>query len=147
MNPHLAARIALVPQPASAVAGETVRFFDAAAGSRIDEHGGTEHVTTSIDATVDALGLDRVDMIKMDIEGAELAALFGAALTLRRWRPKLALACYHGWQVFELVAQLRRTLPEYRLFLAQHSMHAEEMVLYAAPQARLTAPGATPAGR
>jgi FkbM family methyltransferase len=50
---------------------------------------------TTIDKLVPALGLARVDFIKMDIEGAELQALAGAAGTLARFTPKLAIASYH----------------------------------------------------
>jgi FkbM family methyltransferase len=50
---------------------------------------------TTIDALVAELGLARVDFIKMDIEGAEQPALAGAAATLKRCHPKLALAGYH----------------------------------------------------
>lgn len=50
---------------------------------------------TTIDKLVAELGLDRVDYIKMDIEGAEVPALQGAAETLKRWKPRLALASYH----------------------------------------------------
>ncbi len=42
---------------------------------------------TTIDAEAAVLGLPRVDLIKMDIEGGEGPALRGAAGTLRRWRP------------------------------------------------------------
>lgn len=50
---------------------------------------------TTIDKLVTELGLERVDFIKMDIEGAEAPALQGAAETLKRWKPRLALASYH----------------------------------------------------
>jgi FkbM family methyltransferase len=50
---------------------------------------------TTIDRLVQDLNLDRVDFIKMDIEGAETNALQGAANTLREWRPRLAISSYH----------------------------------------------------
>jgi hypothetical protein len=50
---------------------------------------------TTIDALVAKYQLERVDFIKMDIEGAEMAAIRGAAQTLRRFRPRMALATYH----------------------------------------------------
>src|SRR5438876_1885498 len=46
---------------------------------------------TTLDAVVAALGLDRVDFIKADIEGWELRLLHGSADTLRRFRPCLML--------------------------------------------------------
>jgi FkbM family methyltransferase len=46
---------------------------------------------TTLDAVVAALGLDRVDFIKADIEGWELRLLHGSVDTLRRFRPRLML--------------------------------------------------------
>ena len=51
---------------------------------------------TTIDKLVEELKLPRVDYIKMDIEGAEPRALVGAAQTLRRFHPRLALSAYHN---------------------------------------------------
>ncbi len=51
-----------------------------------------------LDALVRELSLDRVDFIKMDIEGSEARALKGAEATLRRFRPRLAVCTYHGEQ-------------------------------------------------
>ena len=39
--------------------------------------------------------LPRVDFIKMDIEGAERAALLGAKASIARWKPRMALCIYH----------------------------------------------------
>ncbi len=50
---------------------------------------------TTIDRLVERLGLDKVDYIKMDIEGAEREALKGALETLRHHRPRLMLDSYH----------------------------------------------------
>ena len=50
---------------------------------------------TTIDNLVSELKLDRLDFIKMDIEGAERNALNGAAKTLSACRPRLAISAYH----------------------------------------------------
>lgn len=42
-----------------------------------------------LDDVVEELGLSRVDVIKIDVEGAETLALRGAAKTLTRFRPRL----------------------------------------------------------
>ena len=50
---------------------------------------------TTIDKLVAELGLERVDFIKMDIEGAERQAVAGATETIKRFRPRMALCLYH----------------------------------------------------
>ncbi|MCP5110258.1 MAG: FkbM family methyltransferase, partial [bacterium] len=51
---------------------------------------------TTIDNPVAELSLSRVDLIKMDIEGAEPKALAGAKKTLAKHQPKLAVSAYHA---------------------------------------------------
>jgi len=46
---------------------------------------------TTLDAAVDAEGLERVDLVKIDVEGAELGVLRGARATLERHRPVLLI--------------------------------------------------------
>ena len=58
----------------------------------------------SVDSIVADLGLQRVDFIKGDIEGMEPELLRGAAATIRRFRPYLAVSAYHS-------PQHRHTLP------------------------------------
>ena len=50
---------------------------------------------TTIDKLVAELKLERVDYIKMDIEGAKQRALQGAHDTLTKYRPRLSLSAYH----------------------------------------------------
>jgi FkbM family methyltransferase len=49
----------------------------------------------TIDDLMDELKLTRLDMIKMDIEGAEIEALQGTRTTIRRFSPRFAIASYH----------------------------------------------------
>lgn len=68
---------------------------------------------TTLDETVNSLCLSRVDLIKIDIEGGELACLQGADNVLRRFRPMLVVevqafsARQAGWDVSELFQYLR----------------------------------------
>ncbi|HKW99407.1 MAG TPA: FkbM family methyltransferase [Bryobacteraceae bacterium] len=65
----------------------------------IRREGGTEVKgipLTTIDKLVAELKLERVDFIKMDIEGAEPRALAGGRETIARWHPRLALCTYHA---------------------------------------------------
>ena len=81
--------------------------------------------------TVDRAAPDAT-FIKLDIEGAELEALKGAAETIRRSRPKLAVCVYHKpGDLFEIPLFIRSLVPEYRLFLRQHQPVSCETVLYA----------------
>ena len=50
---------------------------------------------TTIDRLVDELKLERVDYIKMDIEGAEVNALKGGSATIARFKPRLSISSYH----------------------------------------------------
>ncbi|MDD2805591.1 MAG: FkbM family methyltransferase [Elusimicrobiales bacterium] len=81
--------------------------------------------------TVDRAAPDAT-FIKLDIEGAELEALKGAAETIKRNRPKLAVCVYHKpGDLFEIPLFLRSLAPEYRFYLRQHQPVACETVLYA----------------
>jgi FkbM family methyltransferase len=48
-----------------------------------------------LDQIVSELALERIDFIKMDIEGAEREAIEGAQETLKRFRPEMAICTYH----------------------------------------------------
>ena len=70
--------------------------------------------------------------LKLDIEGAELEALKGAAGILAQHRPRLAICSYHRqahlWQLPLCLQELR---PKSTLHLRSHGTEGWELVLYA----------------
>lgn len=53
--------------------------------------------TITLDDYIIINNIEKVDLIKMDIEGAEIAALEGAINTIKHFKPRLALCLYHKW--------------------------------------------------
>ena len=83
--------------------------------------------------TVDRiLGGRKVSYLKMDVEGEELAALQGAAQSIRTWGPKLSIAAYHRSEdLFRLPLYLCSLRPDYRFHLRKHAyIPAWEIILY-----------------
>jgi FkbM family methyltransferase len=58
-------------------------------------HQGPRVRLTTIDKLTAELGLERVDFIKMDIEGAERQALAGAQQAVGKYRPRMSVALEH----------------------------------------------------
>ncbi|MEK4033908.1 FkbM family methyltransferase [Methylocystis sp. IM2] len=131
-NPTVKGRIHLHRYALSDTPGQKLQFSDSGAGARASEKGAVEVETTSIDTLVDCGVLPRVDFIKMDIEGAEVDALKGAAKTIKQFKPRLAISVYHRESDFIEIPQLISSFcSEYDLFLDHHTVHQEETVLYA----------------
>ncbi len=84
----------------------------------------------SLDTVVD--GKDKISLIKLDIEGAELEALQGAERIIRRDRPKLAVCIYHKKEDYwQIPYYLKSLAPEYRFYIRHYSNYSAETVLYA----------------
>ena len=91
------------------------RHGHSADGSIDTEHGIRVGVTT-IDNVVSQLGLERVDFIKMDIEGAEQRALKGAQETIRRFKPRMAIGSYHLRDDYKEIPKLvQQVRTDYRM--------------------------------
>lgn len=71
---------------------------------------------TTIDKLAGELGLERVDFIKMDIEGAEVNALRGGRETIARFHPRMALSAYHRpTDPVDIPAAVKAAWPGYRI--------------------------------
>lgn len=87
--------------------------------------------TTTIDHFVEDNNLNKVDFIKMDIEGAELSALHGAMRTIKKFKPKLAISIYHHFDDFQSIINEVASLNIYQNMVIEHyTIHSEETVLY-----------------
>ena len=69
--------------------------YPAGAHLAVDEASITVPVTT-LDAWSARVGLRRLDLVKVDVEGAELLVLAGARATIRRFSPALVVECNAG---------------------------------------------------
>jgi FkbM family methyltransferase len=98
----------------------------------------TSHAATEGTVKVPARALDDalvssrpVTFLKLDVEGAERAALAGAQRLIAKHRPSAAVCVYHGPNdLWELPLQLHEALPEHRLHLRQHGFDGWETVCY-----------------
>ena len=70
------------------------------------EYGKVQVRTTSLDEFVSQNNFDRIDFIKMDIEGSEIDAIKGAEETIKKFRPKLSIAVYHEYENAEKIKKL-----------------------------------------
>ena len=77
-------------------------------------------------------------LIKMDIEGAEPEALRGAARTMPRRRPAMAVCAYHKCaHLWETPRMLKAANPEYEIFPRRYAEDCRETVYCAIPPERL----------
>lgn len=136
LNPSLLGRIELVRHPVANTTGTKIYYLDNGPGSRIEMEpfdGQTGSTTTiTIDDLVRSKNLAKVDFIKMDIEGAEPMALQGAIETIKKHRPKLAIAIYHSMDDLTNIPQWVADLNlGYKMYIGHYTIHAEETVLFA----------------
>jgi FkbM family methyltransferase len=133
MNPDLATKIKVIRKALWNKSQEMLAFQDSGPGSRPGSGVSAVDVETqTLDDFVSANSVERVDFIKMDIEGSEPNALIGAEQTIRSHRPQLALSIYHQQNHFALIPEWIASLGlGYRLYLDHFTIHAEETVLFA----------------
>jgi len=111
-------------------------FASTTGGSRIVEQT-SENVrpcrVTDLDSFVKERKLPRVDVIKLDIEGGEVACLQGAAGTLRAYKPRLLISGYHRElkDLFVVPHTILELESGYALGFATSYMFLGEMVFYA----------------
>ena len=96
------------------------------------------YVTVPIVTLDDTITNETVGFIKMDIEGAELDALHGAAGTITRDKPFLAISVYHKpGDILAIMQYIHKLVPDYRFCIRHYGPLFYETVLYAMTDNRL----------
>jgi FkbM family methyltransferase len=131
LNPELAERVEVLHHPLWDTPGVPIAFGVSGPGAKVGE-GDQVIETRTIDELVARGHVDRVDFIKLDIEGSELPALRGARETLRQFKPRLAISAYHkDDDLITIPALLDELEVGYRYGLDHTTIHAEETILFA----------------
>ncbi|MDR1397707.1 MAG: FkbM family methyltransferase [Desulfarculales bacterium] len=104
-------------------------------GARLSSKGTVKVPVKKLD---DLLKSVRFTLLKMDIEGSELAALRGAEEVIKNNDPVLCICLYHREaDIIDIPAWIRDRFPRYSLYLRKHAnRYASELVLYAIPPYR-----------
>ena len=113
--------------------GSGMVFSGTGLSGKIGEQGSERIVTERIDD----LGLDRLDFIKLDIEGAERRCLEGARKTIEAYHPGLAVCAYHLQDDLLALSDFVRSLDRpYDMKLRHYKNSAGDTILYAVPKKR-----------
>jgi FkbM family methyltransferase len=121
--------------PLAAAETYGILTFSSAGTSSAIGAGGDVHIAAV--AVDELLPGAKLDLLKMDVEGAEAQVLRGARTTIARSRPVLAVSLYHNpqdlWALPELLLEL---CPDYNFHIRQHCFNSFELVVYAIPKWR-----------
>lgn len=142
LNPQLRERISLHESALGARAGETLWINDVphpgVMCKELEDVNGQDNVVATRIETIDAFVAEHapssVDLIKLDVEWAEVAALEGARETITAHRPKLAIACYHGNdQIAAIPAAIDALGVPYRWYLQCSTLTDVDTVAFGVP--------------
>lgn len=109
--------------------------------SGISESGKIEAEMTTLDEYVKDASIDKIDFIKVDIEGAEREMLCGGKETILKHRPKLDIAIYHGGKLnymdfYTLPKIIKNITPGYKYYLRHFTPWWDDTFLFCVPQKR-----------
>ncbi len=106
-----------------------LKFKSGGPGGTISSEG--EHLVPVV-AIDDVLPEFPATYITMDIEGAEIEALEGAKMLIKKHKPDLAICVYHKPEhLWEIPLYLKSLVPEYKFFLRNYTGGIVETILYA----------------
>lgn len=85
--------------------------------------------------TIDNLIKEKIDFIKLDIEGAEQDAILGAKKSIKKYKPILAICIYHKAQDWYEIPKLVLTIENnYKIYIRHYMEGIFETVMYFLPK-------------
>ena len=96
--------------------------------------------STTIDKFVEENNFEKIDYIKMDVEGAEKNILEGSIKTIKKFKPSLAIAIYHGGKLFmedfyNIPIFIKNVINEdYEYYIRTFSPWGGEIILFCKPK-------------
>ncbi len=136
LNPAEKKTITLIENPLWKFGGLKLYCTDRGPASTVSTDPTQKHdlvvSTLSIDELVQNGKIEKVDFLKLDIEGAELNTLMGAVETIKKFKPKLAIALYHSAEDFDTIPRFIHSLGlGYKFYFSHATIHREESMLFA----------------
>lgn len=84
---------------------------------------------------IDDIDFERVDFIKLDIEGAERNCLEGARKTIEKYHPRLAICAYHLQDDLLVLYEFIKSLHgSYDIKLRHYKDSSGDTILYGIPR-------------
>jgi FkbM family methyltransferase len=134
LNPQYKDKIILINNPVWSSSHLKLSYLDKGPASVVDDFKiyNDKVETISIDELVKNKNIERVDFIKMDIEGAEIPALNGAIETIRKFKPKLAISAYHKLDDLKEIPKLINSIRgDYKFYFDYYTIISDEAIVYA----------------
>jgi FkbM family methyltransferase len=113
---------------------EEIGFFELSdqygTASRINDNQGSKEKTQkvfikSIDKYVEECQIEKIDFIKMDIEGFERFAIKGAKNVIKAFKPKLSICTYHLPDDEKIITDIIKNIdPSYKFIYKSHKLLA-----------------------
>lgn len=120
-----------VPMALGAMCGRC-KVHSQGGASHVDQQGEQDVERTTIDQFVSTNGIERVGLIKLDVEGSEYDVLHGALGVIRHHKPMLCISIYHNRRDFFEVKKLIRNIVDYNIIIRKihpDALSAEIMLI------------------
>ena len=104
---------------------------EACVGGKVVENQEDRTIKVIADSLDHVLFGEKVDFIKMDIEGAEIKALQGAQKIIKTQKPILAISAYHELNhLWEVPLMIKEMNEGYKIYFAHHMWNMADTVCY-----------------